>query len=67
MKANPTAREQFKSNKLAVCKEYNNEVNESEIHSSNLYQVQQLINDALVAADYITEIECTEGNNHQQA
>ena len=74
MKANPTTRDQFKSNKLAICKEYNNEVNESEIHSSSLDQVQQFINedkdlvfDALVAADYIDEVKCTEGNNHQQA
>ena len=66
MKANPTTRE--------YNKEYNNEVNESEIHSSSLDQVQQLINedknivfDALVAADYINKIECTDGNNHQQA
>ena len=66
MKANPTTREQFKSNKLAMRKEYNNEVNESEIRSSSLDQVQQLINenkdivfDSLVAADYIDEIECT--------
>ena len=58
MKANPTTREQFKSNKLAMHKEYNNEVNESDIHSSSLDQVQQLTNedkdlvfDALVAAD----------------
>ena len=27
IKANPTTREQYKSNKLATCKEYNNEVN----------------------------------------
>ena len=74
MKANPATRDQFKSNKLAVCKEYNNEVNESEIHSSSLDQVQQLINedtdlvfDTLVAANYIDEIECTDGNNGQQA
>ena len=74
MKANPTTRDQFKSNKLAVHKEYNNEVNESEIHSRSLDQVQQLINedsdlvfDALVAADYIYEIECIDGNNYQQA
>ena len=74
MKANPTTRDQFKSNKLALRKEYNNEVNESEIHSSSLDQVQQLINedtdlvfDALVAANYMDEIECTDGNNHQQA
>ena len=74
MKANPTTREQFKSNKLAMRKEYNNEVNELDIHSSSLDLVQQLINedkdivfDALVAADYIDEIECTDGCNHQQA
>ena len=36
IKANPANRDQFKSNKLATHKEYNNEVNESEIHSSNL-------------------------------
>ena len=74
MKANPTNREQYKANKIATRKEYNNEVNKSEIHSSSLDQVQQLINedkdivfDALVAADYIDEIECTDGNNPQQA
>ena len=74
MKANPTTRDQFKTNKLAMRKEYNNEVNKSDIHSSNLDQVQQLINedtdlvfDALVAADYIDEIECTDGNKHQNA
>ena len=74
IKANPTTRDQFKSNKLAARKEYNNEVNESEIHSSSLDQVQQLINedkdivfDALVAADYINEIECTDGSSQQQA
>ena len=55
-------------------KEYDSEVNESDIHSSNLDQVQQFINedkdlvfDALVAADYIDEIECTDSSNHQQA
>ena len=74
MKANPSTRDQFKLNKLAIHKIYNNEVNESEIHSSSLDQVQQFINedkdlvfDALVAADYIDEVKCTEGNNHQQA
>ena len=45
MKSNPTTRDQFKTNKLAIRKEYNNEVNESEIHSSSLDQVQQLINE----------------------
>ena len=74
IKANPTNREQFKSNKIATCKEYNNEVNESEIHASNLDQAQQFINedkdivfDALVAADYIDKIDCTDDNSHQQA
>ena len=74
IKANPTTREQYKSNKLATCKEYNNEVNESEIHSSSLDQVQQLINEdkdivfnVLVAADYIDEIECMDSNSQQQA
>ena len=74
IKANPSKREQYKSNNLATRKEYNNEVNESEIHSSSLDQVQQLINEdkeivfnALVAADYIDEIECTDGNSQQQA
>ena len=74
MRANPTTREQFKTNKLATHKEYNNEVNESDIHSSNLDQVQQLINEdadlvynALVAANYINEIECSDSNNHQNA
>ena len=72
IKANPSSREQYKSNKLATCKVYNNEVNESLIHSSSLDQVQQLINedkdivfDALVAADYINEIKCTDGNSQQ--
>ena len=74
IKANPTTRDQFKSNKLATHKEYNNEENESEIHSSSLEQVQQFTNedkdivfDALVAADYINEIKCTDSNSHQQA
>ena len=74
IKANPTTREQYKVNKLAPREEYDNEVNESEIHSSNLDQVQQLINedtdpvfDALVAADYIYEIDCADGICQQQA
>ena len=73
IKANPATRDQYKSNKLAACK-YDNEVNESEIHSSSLDQVQQLINedadlvfDALVAVDYIDEIDCTDGTHQQQA
>ena len=73
IKANPATREQNKSNKLATHK-YDNEVNESEIHSSSLDQVQQFFNkdtdlafDALVAADYINEIDCTDGIHQQQA
>ena len=73
IKANPTTREQYKSNKLATRK-YDNKVNESEIQSSSLEQVQQFFNedsdvifDALVAADYIDEIECTDGICQQQA
>ena len=74
IKANPMTKDQFKSNKLATQKEYKNEIIESEIHTSSLDQVQQLINEdkdivfnALVAANYIDEIECTDGNSHQQA
>ena len=74
MEANPTTREQFKTNKLATRNNYNNEVNESDIHSSSLDQVQQLINedadlvfDVLVAADYIDKIECSDGSNHHNA
>ena len=73
IKANPTTRDQYKSNKLATHK-YDNEVNESEIQSSSLEQVQQFFNedsdvifDALVAAEYIDEIECTDGIGQQQA
>ena len=67
IKANPTTRDHYKTNKLANRK-YDNEVNESEIKTSNLEQVQQFFNedadivfDALVAADYIDEIDCTDG------
>ena len=74
MKANPTTREQFKTNKLTTHREYNNEINESEINACNLDQVQQLVNEdkdivfnALVAADYIDEVDCTDGSSHQQA
>ena len=73
IKSNPATREHYKSNKLATRK-YDNEVNESEIHSSSLDQVQQFINedrhlvfDALVAADYIDEIDCTDDIHQQQA
>ena len=74
MKANPSDREQYETNKIIKRREYGNEVNESDIHSSNLDQLQQLVNedtdlvfDALVAADYINEIECTDGSNNQNA
>ena len=67
IKANPTTRDHYKINKLANHR-YNNEVNESEIKTSNLDQVQQFFNedtdivfDALVAADYIDQIDCTDG------
>ena len=73
IKANPTTREQYKSNKLAT-RRYDNEVNESEIQSTSLEQVQQFFNedldiifDALVVADYIDEIECTDSTCQQQA
>ena len=36
IKANPTTKDQFKANKLATHKEYNNEINESEFHTSSL-------------------------------
>ena len=72
IKANPTTREQYKSNKLATRK-YDNEVNESEIQSSSLEQVQQFFNEdsdvvfnALVAADYIDEIDCTDSIHQPQ-
>ena len=74
MKPNPATREQFKTNKLTTRKEYNNEINKSEINACNLDQVQQLINkdkdivfEALVAADYIDEVDCTNRPSHQQA
>ena len=67
IKANPTTRDHYKTNKLTNRK-YSNEVNESEIKTSNLDQVQQFFNedadivfDALVAVDYIDEIDCTDG------
>ena len=73
MKAHPTSREHFKTNKLPN-HNFSNEVNESEIYSSSLDQVRQVINEdtdlvfnALVAADYIDEIECTEANIQQNA
>ena len=73
IKANPTTRDHYKTNKLANRK-YDNEVNESEIKTSNLDQVQQFFNEdadvvfyALVAADYIDEIDCTDGTHQPSA
>ena len=73
MKTYPSSREQFKSNKIAQ-RNFQNEVNKSEIHTSSLEQIQQLINedtdlvfDALVAANYIDEIECMDDNNQPTA
>ena len=42
MKKNATARSQMKVHKIAPCK--TNEVNESDIHTSSLEQVQKLVN-----------------------
>ena len=73
MKANPTSREHFKMNKLPN-RNFSNEVNESEICSSSLDQVQKVVNEdtdlvfnVLVTADYIDEVECMEYNNQQHA
>ena len=73
IKANPTTRDHYKTNKLANRK-YDNEVNESEIKTSNLDQVQQFFNEdtdvvfnALVAADYMDEIDCTDGTRQPSA
>ena len=73
IKANPTTRDHYKTNILANRK-YDNEVNESDIKTSNLDQVQQFFNedtdvifDALVAADYIDEIDCTNGTRQPSA
>ena len=73
MKANSMSREHFKMNKLPN-RNFSNEVSESEIHSSSLDQVQQVVNedtdlvfDALVTADYIDKVECKEYNTQQQA
>ena len=71
MKVNPSIRDQFKTSKITHCN-FQNEINESDIHASSLEQVQQLINkdadlvfDALVATDYIDKIEWLDGNSQQ--
>ena len=43
MKAHPSSREHFKANKL-LSQNFHNKVNESEIYSSSLDQVQHFIN-----------------------
>ena len=72
MKGNPAQRQFFKTNKIAP-RRFNTEVNESEIQSSNLEQIQQAVNedhdlvfDALVAADYIDEVN-TSGDDGQHS
>ena len=73
MKTCPASREQFKSHKLTQ-RNFHNEVTKSDIHTSSLDEVQQLINEdpdlvfsALVAADYINEIECMDSNSQPTA
>ena len=73
IKANPTTRDHYKTNELANRKN-DNEVNESEIITSNLDQVQQffdedtdIVFDALVAADYIDEIDYTDSTRQPSA
>ena len=73
MKTCPVSREQFKTNKLSR-RNFHYEVNESEIHTSSLEEVNQLISEdtdlffnALVAANYIDEIDCSDENSQQMA
>ena len=73
MKGNPAQRQFFKTNKI-VPHRFNTEVNESEIQSSNLEQIQQAVNedqdlvfDTLVAADYIDEINTSSNEGQQTA
>ena len=73
MKGNPAQRQFFKTNKI-VPRRFNTEVNESEIQSSNLEQIQQavsedqdLVFDALVAADYIDKINTSNSEGQQSA
>ena len=73
MKGNPAQRQFFKTNKI-VPRRFNTEVNESEIQSSNLEQIQQAVNedqdlvfDALVAADYIDKINTSSNEGQQSA
>ena len=73
MKTCPASREQLKSHKL-IQRNFHKEINESEIHTSSLDEVQQLINEdtdlvfnTFIAADYIDEIKCRDGNSQPTA
>ena len=73
MKGNPAQRQFFKTNKI-VPRRFNTEVNESEIQSSNLEQIQQAVNedqdlvfDALVATDYINEVNTSSNDGQHSA
>ena len=65
MKKNPSSRPSMKINKISP--RVTKEVNKSDIHIGSLEQVQKLVNEdtdlvynALVAADYIDEVEVQE-------
>ena len=73
MKGNPAQRQFFKTNKIAP-RRFNTEVNESEIQSSNLEQIQQAVNedqdlvfDTLVAANYINEVNTSSDDGQHSA
>ena len=73
MKGNTMQRQFFKKNKLTPCR-FNTEVNESEIQSSSFEQIQHAMNEdpdlvfnALVAADYIDEINTSNKDENQTA
>ena len=73
MKGNPAQRQFFKTNKI-LPRRFNTEVNESEIQSSNLEQIQQAVNedqdlvfDVLVATDYIDKINTSSNEGQQSA
>ena len=72
MKRNPNSRPSMKSNKISS--RVTKEVNESDIHTGSLEQVQKLVNEdtdlvynALVAADYIDKVEVQEDPHQPSA
>ena len=72
MKRNPNSRPSMKTNKISS--RVTKEVNESDIHTGSLEQVQKLVNEdtdlvynALVAADYIDEVEVQEDPHQPSA